>query len=811
MIDIKSINFIDEALEIIKQDEYTRERYSSEIEWLIRRREKWSSDKIRIGVLGVTSSGKSTLINAVLGDKLLSMAVKPSSSQLVSCFKDLNSEAVIYFQDNRAPMSLEGGSLNPDNIKKYSDESVNKGNKEGVTDILLKTPHFDLGDEVVLIDSAGLDAYKLEIHEKISLEVLLPTIDMCIFVTTLKTNSDAKTKTVLNAINRHKCPLLIVQNMLDSIEPSPDGSKTKEMVAADHKKRLQRIIDNSEIENKGSVQIIQMSAINAMRERCENKPDILGSSNYELFKETLLFMVQMHLPHVEEGRLLSVYGYFEDLIEQEKKKLKGIPVKKESFQFEESSRKLKSRTEQTVKNLQGEVERIDQLYKTLEKSVLRNASPNTVKQSLQQSKNTVRRCEEQILKIIALLNDDLRRIAGQLNYPLRDLSAFQRINNIPEPKERMKTIIQYQKVKKDGITGWVERLLGEWTGHDDWGYENESRTEKEFDGLATVNDLLIYVMKVQRAYASAIKEWQKTTQRTVSSLESEIQIRRESYLKLQKKIEETEAVGQVISRLEGLLSESHPQLPNQPILDNSSPEPIIKLENFQLTPYQYGLMHSARLLYQKMYQRTLQHCQGVLKAPAYSVLIAWDIGTLESFSLRFLNISLNATELESKKIITIDKTTFIFSPKPQAIREMLPSGEKSIYVLVNAHQDGSAKNQISNLDLASHLLPQDRVFWVVQEIDSLVECDGLGEMRTNFADYYQEFDLDKQRGLILLNDDNPIFNLAFCMNQLEPCKKHTEEIELMSTLRERMGFLMDDRAEKVIADLIRSIEGSRSA
>ncbi len=39
---------------------------------------------------------------------------------------------------------------------------------------------------ILLIDSPGLDAYGLENHEKLTLENLLPTIDVCIFVTTLK-------------------------------------------------------------------------------------------------------------------------------------------------------------------------------------------------------------------------------------------------------------------------------------------------------------------------------------------------------------------------------------------------------------------------------------------------------------------------------------------------------------------------------------------------------------------------------------------------------------------------------------------------
>jgi len=222
---MKCTEFIDSALVIFNKRQSTFNRYAYEVDWLQQRKVKWSTNKIRIGVIGVTSSGKSTLINAILGDQLLSMAVKPSSSQLVSCSKGDKPKAIISFKNSRE-IILEGKQLNLENIKKYSDENENRNNKENVADIQLITPHFDLGYDVVLIDSAGLDAYKLESHEKLSLEVLLPTIDMCIFVTTLTPSSDEKTKTVLNAIAKHKCPLVIVQNMLDSVEESADGKKT---------------------------------------------------------------------------------------------------------------------------------------------------------------------------------------------------------------------------------------------------------------------------------------------------------------------------------------------------------------------------------------------------------------------------------------------------------------------------------------------------------------------------------------------------------------------------------------------------------
>ncbi|MDE6832644.1 MAG: hypothetical protein K2J39_00120 [Ruminococcus sp.] len=65
---------------------------------------------------------------------------------------------------------------------------------------------------------------------------LLPTIDFCIFVTTYQTNSDAKMRSVLDIIADYDCPLIIVQNMIDSIKSSPDGKKSVNEVADEHRK-----------------------------------------------------------------------------------------------------------------------------------------------------------------------------------------------------------------------------------------------------------------------------------------------------------------------------------------------------------------------------------------------------------------------------------------------------------------------------------------------------------------------------------------------------------------------------------------------
>ena len=64
---MKSVVALEEFQKIIQQDQANISFCESELNWIENRKADWSSDRIRVGVIGVTSSGKSTLINAILG------------------------------------------------------------------------------------------------------------------------------------------------------------------------------------------------------------------------------------------------------------------------------------------------------------------------------------------------------------------------------------------------------------------------------------------------------------------------------------------------------------------------------------------------------------------------------------------------------------------------------------------------------------------------------------------------------------------------------------------------------------------------
>ena len=93
------LSIINEIIDILQKNDYTRERYSNDVEWLNEKAKFIRRNIVRVAIMGITSSGKSTLVNALLQEKLLPVAIKPSSSIIITCSKGSVRQATIYFND----------------------------------------------------------------------------------------------------------------------------------------------------------------------------------------------------------------------------------------------------------------------------------------------------------------------------------------------------------------------------------------------------------------------------------------------------------------------------------------------------------------------------------------------------------------------------------------------------------------------------------------------------------------------------------------------------------------------------------------
>ena len=796
---MQAVKFVDSALNILKSKQSTRERYRGEEEWLMERRAIWSGNRIRVGVLGVTSSGKSTLINAVIGMELLSTAVRPTSGQLVECIKGEIPQAKISFESS-GDILLQGDKLCLDEIKEYSDENYNRENKRKVKKIAISTPGFDFGDNVVLIDSAGLDAYKLENHEKLSLETLLPTIDMCIFVTTLMANSDEKSRTVLNAVAKHNCPLLIVQNMLDSVMPSADGRKSKEMVAQEHEKRLRRIIDNSDIKDKSAVYVVQISAFTEMEKKCRKKK-AAEDSRYLEFKKIVDAMVEAAVPEIDEDRCRTIAVRYNEFIKSEEDAISQTPTEKPVFRYEGLKEKLKR-----------DIDGIDRELKEALSGLQREHGGNNADRSRSAVKKAVEKSEEAILLAITKANSLISGTAKRLNIPSRDLNVQVQLEKIPEYREVTKTETRTRKVEKDGFFSGVARFFGGLFGKDDWGYDYENTTVETIDQARTDEERKKYIERTLRAHTRTVNGWRDGLEITLGSINSYIDKEYRSFKEHQKKIENDADVKSILVALKTMLKDI--KLPAKTGVSRARKVSVesggknAQQSRMALSKYQLGLYDISKNVLQTMSKSVLEKCGATVQAPPLKIVLGWDAHSMLNFAVRYMGISFDIQTIEKKGEIILKGIIFVLRPEAvQLIKMKRDNPPASFFVMVNAQQDGSARNQISKLSLKANLKRGDKVFLVVQDFESLLNSGGIREMKANLLEYYKEFEINEYRGLVIINDDNPMYNLAFVQSQLEPCKNMAEENEFLALLIERykrFNFLWDAKTSDIIGILIRN-------
>lgn len=239
--------------------------FSHDVKLLRELKERIGNVETRIAIIGITSSGKSTLMNAVLGAPLLPTRVGPSSSKQVLCGWDEKCEAEILFspESGKQPRILKGADAIPKELEHYGDERFNPGNREEVDEIRVHAPGFRFDKNLVIIDTPGLDAYGLDQHKEVTMKLVLPTVDMVLFLTNVKCDSDAANLSFIDNVTTDDKPLVVVQNKIDSIEAkiSRRGvEKTKEEVQQDHLRRLQRLLAGAKKASVRNAPIVQVSA-----------------------------------------------------------------------------------------------------------------------------------------------------------------------------------------------------------------------------------------------------------------------------------------------------------------------------------------------------------------------------------------------------------------------------------------------------------------------------------------------------------------------------------------------------------------------
>ncbi|GLQ99012.1 dynamin family protein [Dyella mobilis] len=141
--------------------------YRSRLEALLAREQ---GDRVEVALLGRVSSGKSSLVNALLGHPLLPVGAVPVTTVVTRIRYGENI-------DIRA-MNVEGEveAIAPENLHDYVDEAGNPGNRLRLREVSIHFPAAILQNGVVLADTPGLGS--LHAHASAHALDYLPRCDM---------------------------------------------------------------------------------------------------------------------------------------------------------------------------------------------------------------------------------------------------------------------------------------------------------------------------------------------------------------------------------------------------------------------------------------------------------------------------------------------------------------------------------------------------------------------------------------------------------------------------------------------------------
>jgi GTP-binding protein EngB required for normal cell division len=185
--------------------------------WLADLRQRLSQQRLQIAVLGQFKRGKSTFLNALLGDDVLPAAVVPLTAVPVFIEHGSRASLCISFADGRQTRyDAEQGHDLRAQLHRFATEEGNSGNHLGVERLRLFHPAPLLRSGLVLIDTPGVGS-TLAHNTRATLD-FLAECDAALFVVSPDPPITQAEIEFLAEIRNHAARLVFVLNKIDYLE-----------------------------------------------------------------------------------------------------------------------------------------------------------------------------------------------------------------------------------------------------------------------------------------------------------------------------------------------------------------------------------------------------------------------------------------------------------------------------------------------------------------------------------------------------------------------------------------------------------------
>ncbi|MBQ7593867.1 MAG: dynamin family protein [Synergistaceae bacterium] len=276
-------------------------------------RRSLNETSLTVGIVGLTSSGKSSFMNSLLGEKLIPEQTKATTNIPIICREGEMRSAKVFYQDGRVDV-IPSRRLTENYVKDIASEGFNPGNRSGIARVEMIIPGAMIPEGICFVDTPGSDA--LASSGGAMLRNILPELDMLIYVTPVRARFKASDYDLLKNIMNINGKIVFV---LSQIDLERDDTEAGKVIHSAHDKIL------------GDINAIR----NDMKKFCGSDFDVIPVSAKTAREKFYDKKSQAWI----DANLEDVVKYFE-------------PLSRNSF-----TRALILRAERTLKILEGVINR----------------------------------------------------------------------------------------------------------------------------------------------------------------------------------------------------------------------------------------------------------------------------------------------------------------------------------------------------------------------------------------------------------------------------------------------------------------------
>jgi tRNA U34 5-carboxymethylaminomethyl modifying GTPase MnmE/TrmE len=191
--------------------------YAGERQQLTHLADRLAQGRFHLAVLGQFKRGKSTLLNALLGEALLPSSVVPVTAIPTFVRAGDSPSARVVFGNDRSPVEFRGtGGALTEFLTQYVTESGNPKNAHGVTQVEVTHPAAILRRGVALIDTPGIGS-TFQHNTEATLN-FLPQCDAALFLVSADPPLTAVEAEFLRAVRAKVPRLFFVLNKADQLD-----------------------------------------------------------------------------------------------------------------------------------------------------------------------------------------------------------------------------------------------------------------------------------------------------------------------------------------------------------------------------------------------------------------------------------------------------------------------------------------------------------------------------------------------------------------------------------------------------------------